>query len=114
MGRGRGRLSLLRPNPYILVMKNPNQSNIMTFSASVKDLFSLLGPPSYRENDGEDQINYQWELVRGGESVRIYDWKVGRPLQEEDVVEWHIFSLRPETVQKSLEEIQTHLTKPQA
>ena len=62
----------------------------VTFHASVEQLTKAFGEP-YDNNTGEDKVNFEWEMeTEDGEVFTIYDWKEGRPLREDEMIEWHI------------------------
>lgn len=65
----------------------------ITIRASVDQLISALGDPSMEYNTGEDKVNFEWEMETDeGEVFTIYDWKEGRPLRLDEMVNWHIGS----------------------
>ena len=63
----------------------------ITFRASVEQLTKAFEDPTMDSNWGEDKVNFEWEMeTEDGEVFTIYDWKVGRPLKSDEIVEWHI------------------------
>lgn len=61
------------------------------FQAKVSDLRTILGLPKFEHNDGQDKTNIDWTMeTESGEVFTVYDWKYYRPLEEEEMVEWHI------------------------
>ena len=61
-----------------------------TIRASVDQLTKAFGEPE-NNNTGEDKVNFVWDMETDeGEVFTIYDWKVGRPLDLDEPVEWHI------------------------
>lgn len=61
------------------------------FQAKVSDLRTILGQPKFEHNDGQDKTNLDWTMeTESGEAFTVYDWKYYRPLDEEEMVEWHI------------------------
>ena len=65
----------------------------VTILASVQDLINVLGEPDYRDNTGEDKVNFVWDLETDDEEVfTIYDWKEYRKLDLNEQIEWHIGS----------------------
>lgn len=61
------------------------------FHARVSDLRRILGEPKFENNDGQDKTNFDWTLeTESGDVFTVYDWKYYRPLDEEEMVEWHI------------------------
>ena len=63
----------------------------VTVDASVNQLINALGEPSYVSNTGEDKTNFEWfmETDEGG-VFTIYDWKHYRPLDLDEIINWHI------------------------
>jgi hypothetical protein len=58
---------------------------------SAKELTLLLGDPTYEQNTGEDKTNLEWVCeTENGQVFTIYDWKIYRPLNQNEEVEWHI------------------------
>ncbi len=70
----------------------------MTITATPRRLVELF-PKSYSQNNtGEDKTNFDFVLeTEAGEVFSIYDWKYYRPLDLDEVVEWHIGSKTPAT-----------------
>ena len=61
------------------------------FNATVSDLRKILGIPKFEDNDGEDKTNFDWTMeTENGEIFTVYDWKYYRPLEENELIEWHI------------------------
>jgi len=61
------------------------------FNASVSDLRKILGITFSETNDGEDKVNFEWVMENEeGEVFTVYDWKEGRVLDEDELIEWHI------------------------
>ena len=68
--------------------------------ATPAELIKKFGEPQWGYNDGKDKVNMEWVLetteypnewdVPLGTVFTIYDWKEGKPLFEDDIVEWHI------------------------
>ena len=57
-------------------------------------LVSLFGNPTFVNNDGTDKVNVEWELEDSdGNVITIYDWKEGRPVSMDEVLEFHIGAL---------------------
>ncbi len=61
------------------------------FSATPQQLIDLF-PNSYHVcNNGMDKVNFDFTLeTEDGNVFTIYDWKEYRPLEMDEVVEWHI------------------------
>jgi hypothetical protein len=59
--------------------------------ATVRQLREVLGQPVYECNDSGDKVNFEWEMETGsGIPFTVYDWKEYRPLDEDEIIEWHI------------------------
>lgn len=62
-----------------------------TITASVSQLRSILGEPKYSDNDGTDKVNFEWLMeTETGSVFTVYDWKEYRPLNETEIINWHI------------------------
>jgi hypothetical protein len=71
--------------------KNGTSFHNVTITASPKLLKQLLGEPEYENNTGEDKVNMEWVLeTEDGDVFTVYDWKEGRPIKDEELIEWHI------------------------
>lgn len=73
--------------------KTPNGTSfydvrIKATPAQLKELF----PDSYFEsNDGSDKTNYDFTLeTESGKVFTIYDWKYYRPIEDNELITWHI------------------------
>jgi hypothetical protein len=77
-----------------LTTKSTNGTSFQghTVTCSVNDLIAILGEPQYRDNNGRDKTNYEWECMTDDEDVvfSIYDWKEYRPIAEDENIKWHI------------------------
>ena len=63
----------------------------VVIKASVNDLISILGEPSYQNNTGDDKVNFEWDCeTEDGDVFTIYDWKEYRPVGKDEVIEFHI------------------------
>ena len=62
-----------------------------TIGTTVHTLTKILGKPEYSGNDGEDKINYEWEMeTSSGDVFTVYDWKEYKVLDEHEIIEFHI------------------------
>jgi len=62
-----------------------------TVGTTVHTLTKILGEPEYSGNDGKDKINFQWEMeTSSGDVFTVYDYKTYRPLDEHEIIEFHI------------------------
>ncbi len=63
----------------------------VTIQCTMRDLVKLLGDCTYGQNSGKDKVNCEWVCeTSNGEVFTIYDYKYYRPLQEDEIVVWHI------------------------
>jgi hypothetical protein len=62
-----------------------------TIGTTIYTLRKLLGEPVCEDNTGESKVNYEWVMETwGGDVFTVYDWKEYRPLDEHEVIEFHI------------------------
>jgi hypothetical protein len=58
---------------------------------TVHTLTKLLGKPTYSGNDGEDKVNFEWEMeTDNGDVFTVYDWKEYKVLDEHEIIDFHI------------------------
>ena len=82
------------------------------FQAKPSDLRTILGQPKFEHNDGQDKTNLDWTMeTESGEVFTVYDWKYYRPLNEEEIVQWHIGGLSGGVTEVALNEITHALSK---
>lgn len=76
------------------------------FQAKVSDLRTILGQPKFEHNDGQDKTNLDWTMeTESGGIFTVYDWKYYRPLEEDELVEWHIGGHSGSVTDQALNEI---------
>ncbi|HUM53498.1 MAG TPA: hypothetical protein PK431_16890 [Chitinophagales bacterium] len=99
-------------------MKETNQSavgtsfHMITVSATVEQLQAILGTPAYSDNDGEDKVNFSWQMETNEDNVfTVYDWKEYRPISKNELITWHIGSKSLTTSLTAFDEIQAELSK---
>ena len=82
------------------------------FSATPQQLVDLF-PDSFRShNDGEDKTNFDFTLeTESGDVFTIYDWKEYRPLEMDEVVEWHIGGFNEQSCKQGKQEVLELLNK---
>jgi hypothetical protein len=81
------------------------------FHAKVSDLRIILGLPKFETNDGKDKTNFDWIMeTESGEVFTVYDWKYYRPLDEDEMVQWHIGGNSGRVTKIALEEITNALS----
>ena len=77
-----------------------------TINCSLATLRKVLGEPEYNRNDGEDKINFEWEMeTNDGDVFTVYDWKEGRPLSESEMIKWHIGGYNKTATEQAKSEI---------
>ena len=76
------------------------------------DLRSILGIPRYEVNDGTDKVNFDWIMeTESGDVFTVYDWKEYRPLDENEVIEWHVGGHSGLVTDQAVKEMADELTK---
>jgi hypothetical protein len=75
--------------------------------STVNELKHILGEPEYDGNDGEDKVNFEWEMeTDNGDVFTVYDWKEYRSLSGNEVVEWHIGGFNKDVTEQAKREIE--------
>ena len=65
-----------------------HQIDIKTSLSRLKD---KIGEPDFEQNDGSDKVNIEYELMLDdGTLFTIYDWKMYRPIGEDEILRFHI------------------------
>lgn len=60
-------------------------------TCSYNQLVEAIGEPQHSDNTGEDKTNFDWKCeLNDGQVFTIYDWKEYRPLELDEIIEWHI------------------------
>jgi hypothetical protein len=78
-----------------------------TVTATVNELIFVIDKPNYNGNDGEDKVNFEWELEdEEGNVVTIYDWKEYRKIGYDEQIEWHIGGMSKEITDNAKEDIE--------
>jgi hypothetical protein len=81
--------------------------HLSTVRASVNELVSIIGEPTYNDNTGEDKVNIEWELEdENGNVVTVYDWKEYRKIGMDEKIEWHIGGMSKEITDNAKEDIE--------
>jgi hypothetical protein len=81
------------------------------FKAKPSDLRTILGQPKFEHNDGQDKTNLDWTMeTESGEIFTVYDYKYYRPLDEDEMVQWHIGGNWGGVTEVALEEISNALS----
>ena len=98
--------------------KHTNQSSSGTsfygvgFSATPQKLIDLFPDSFHMQNDGEDKTNFDFTLeTKDGNVFTIYDWKYYRPLEMDEVVEWHIGGFNEQSCKQGKQEVLELLNK---
>ena len=81
-------------------------------NTTISKLIMALGRPDYFQNDGKDKVNIEWRLeTEDGYVVTVYDYKEYRPLDFDEIVEFHIGGMNKSQTDKALIEICRELDK---
>ena len=77
-------------------------TTITTTVGKLKELF----PNSYTsQNDGKDKTNYDFILEINDEVFTIYDWKIYRPISDNESVSFHIGGHNANTTEMAKSEL---------
>ena len=80
--------------------------HFITIIASVEQLKKILGEP-FKGTDGD---HYRWNMeTDDGNVFTIYDWAYIRPLEETEMIEWHIGASNEMNALKGKLEIKTSI-----
>jgi hypothetical protein len=83
-----------------------------TIKCSVSTLIKVLGEPECAINDGEDKVNFEWEMeTNDGDVFTVYDWKEYRSLNENEMIEWHIGGMSRSITENAAREIRDAIAK---
>jgi hypothetical protein len=83
-----------------------------TIKCSVTILTKVLGEPDYSGNDGEDKVNFEWDMeTDNGDVFTVYDWKEYRPLNEIEFIKWHIGGKSRDITEQAAREIMDKILK---
>jgi hypothetical protein len=81
-------------------------------NCSVATLKKVLGEPSYDANDGQDKVNFDWDMETStGDVFTVYDWKEYRSLNENEMIEWHIGGMNRSVTEQAKREIREAIAK---
>lgn len=65
--------------------------------ATPLQLNSILGKPTYTQNNGRDKVNMEWvRKTISGHVFTVYDYKEYRKIKSDEVISWHIGGAKPE------------------
>ena len=77
-----------------------------TVTTTLDILKKVLGEPQWADNDGCDKSNFDWEMeTEDGTPFTVYDWKEYRPIEDDELIEWHIGGINTFDTEKAKEEI---------
>ena len=83
-----------------------------TIKCSVSTLTKVLGEPDYSGNDGEDKVNFEWNMeTDNGDVFTVYDWKEYRSLNENEMIQWHIGGTDRTVTEQAAREIRNAIAK---
>jgi hypothetical protein len=81
-----------------------------TIKATVNDLKTILGEPLFSDNDGQDKVNFEWEMeTDNGNVFTVYDWKEYRSIDADEPIVWHIGGMDASITEQAKKEIETAL-----
>ena len=81
-------------------------------NCSLSTLKKVLGEPSYDANDGQDKVNFDWDMeTSNGDVFTVYDWKEYRSLNENEMIEWHIGGTDRTVTEQAAREIRNAIAK---
>jgi hypothetical protein len=81
-------------------------------NCSVATLRKVLGEPVNECNDGQDKVNFDWEMeTDNGDIFTVYDWKEYRILNENEMIEWHIGGMSRSVTEQAKREIREAIVK---
>lgn len=81
-------------------------------NCSVATLRKVLGEPVNECNDGQDKVNFDWEMeTNTGDVFTVYDWKEYRILNENEIIEWHIGGNSRSITEQAKHEIRNAIAK---
>ena len=79
---------------------------------SVATLKKVLGEPSCDANDGQDKVNFDWDMETStGDVFTVDDWKEYRSLNENEMIEWHIGGMSRSVTEQAKREIREAIAK---
>lgn len=82
----------------------------VTISTSIEQLEKINLIPVYEQNDGEDKVNFEFEQeTEQGEPFTIYDWKMYRPIEHDEIINFHIGSFTLEASEQAKKELEEAL-----
>ena len=62
-----------------------------TIKASVNQIIEAVGEPDCVCNDGSGKCNYDWVCeTEDGKVFTIYDWKEYRPIEDDEIIDFHV------------------------
>ena len=78
-----------------------------TIRTTVNNIIKNCGKPRYAENTGRDKVNYDFVFeTESGDVFTIYDWKEYRPINGDEVIEFHIGGMNRGSCEEALEELE--------
>ena len=82
----------------------------VTILTSIEQLEKINVIPVCEGNDGKDKVNFEFELeTESGEPFTIYDWKLYRPIEENEMINFHIGSFTLEASEQAKKELEEAL-----
>lgn len=79
---------------------------------TINKLTKVLGRPDYFSNDGKDKVNIEWRMeTENGDVFTVYDYKEYRPLDFDEIIEFHIGGMSGKVTYEAFVEISNELDK---
>jgi hypothetical protein len=78
----------------------------VTIQTTPQKLIDVLGEPQFGDNSEQDKTNFDWICeTKDGKVFTIYDWKYYRPLQMDEIIDFHIGGHSGSVTLKALQEL---------
>ena len=77
-----------------------------TILTSIEQLEKINLFPSCEQNDGKDKTNFEFDCeTEQGELFTIYDWKEYRPIERDEMIEFHIGAFTKQVSERAKQEL---------
>jgi hypothetical protein len=84
-----------------------------TIGTTVHTLRKLLGIPYFEGNWGDRKVNFEWHCrTYSGDVFTVYDYKTYRPLDEHEIIEFHIGGHSKAVTEQAKKELYDAYGKP--
>lgn len=83
--------------------------------ATPSDVILALGKPWAENNNGKDKCNFDWNAKTDcGIGFTVYDWKYYRPLDMDEVVDFHIGGKNRDETETAANKLRAAIEKKKA